>query len=153
MTTGHNINASRPYGHSNKMARETSAELADISCCGQRRDFLGGLGNCNDERLRVRRQEACGDQGSTRRTSASIPDLVACASTYFRMLSRRAWLSTWSGSEHQSSEFYASCQAVEVNCAGGCAHAGTVQSTHKLCAPSTTQTLSAVRSSRSRLRS
>ena len=52
MTTGHNINASRPYGHSMyKMARETSAELADISCCGQRRDFLAGLGNCNDERV------------------------------------------------------------------------------------------------------
>ena len=78
------------HGHSNKMARETSAELADISCCGQRRDFLGGIGNCNDERLRVRWQEACGDQGSTRRTSASIPGLVACASKSFSMLSSRA---------------------------------------------------------------
>ena len=90
MTTGYNINASRPYGHSNKMARDCSAELADISCCGQRRDFLGGLGNCNDERLRVRWQEACGDQGCVRRTSASIPGLVACASKSFRMLSSRA---------------------------------------------------------------
>ena len=74
----------------NKMARETSAELADISCCGQRRDFLGGLGNCNDERLRVRWQEACGDQGCVRATSASIPGLVACASQSFSMLSSRA---------------------------------------------------------------
>ena len=96
-----------------------------------------------------------GIRAATRRTSASIPDLVACASTYFSMLSRRAWLSTWSGSEHQSSKLYVFCQAVEVNCAGGCAQAGTVQSTHKpACAPSTTQTRSAVRSiATSRLRS
>ena len=36
MTTGYKNNASRPYGHSNKMARETSVEPSLVSAAAVR---------------------------------------------------------------------------------------------------------------------
>ena len=95
MTTGYNINASRPYGHSNKMARETSAELADISISAaavRGATSSGGLatatmsGYASEGKKHVGIRAAHEEHQQAYLTSF----VVACASTYFSMLSSRA---------------------------------------------------------------